>query len=49
MQKNITATIITLNEEKHIREVIENVQKVCDEVIVVDSFKKRLDIEHRCR
>jgi glycosyltransferase involved in cell wall biosynthesis len=38
MQKNITATIITLNEEKHIREVIENVQKVCDEVIVVDSF-----------
>ena len=38
MQKNITATIITLNEEKHIREVIENVQKVCNEVIVVDSF-----------
>ncbi|MDF1881092.1 glycosyltransferase family 2 protein [Sulfurimonas sp. MAG313] len=37
MQKNITATIITLNEEKHIKEVIENVQKVCDEVIVVDS------------
>ena len=38
MQKNISATIITLNEEKHIREVIENVQKVCKEVIVVDSF-----------
>ena len=37
MQK-ITATIITLNEEKHIKEVIENVQMVCDEVIVVDSF-----------
>ncbi len=38
MQKNITATIITLNEQKHIREVIENVQKICNEVIVVDSF-----------
>jgi len=38
MQRNITATIITLNETKHIREVIENVQKVCNEVIVVDSF-----------
>lgn len=38
MQKNITATIITLNEEKHIREVILNVQKICNEVIVVDSF-----------
>ena len=46
MQKNITATIITLNEEKHIREVIENVQQVCDEVIVVDSFSsdKTVDI-----
>lgn len=38
MQKNITATIITLNEEKHIRDVILNVQKICNEVIVVDSF-----------
>jgi glycosyltransferase involved in cell wall biosynthesis len=38
MQKNITATIITLNEKKHIREVILNVQKICNEVIVVDSF-----------
>ncbi len=38
MQKNITATIITLNEEEHIRAVIENVQRVCNEVIVVDSF-----------
>ena len=40
MQRNITATIITLNETKHIREVIENVQKVCNEVIVVDSFSR---------
>ena len=38
MQKNITATIITLNEQKHIQEVIENVQKICNEVVVVDSF-----------
>ena len=45
MQKNITATIITLNEEKHIREVIENVQQVCDEVIVVDSFSTDKTIE----
>lgn len=38
MQKNITATIITLNEKKHIKEVVENVQRICNEVIVVDSF-----------
>ena len=38
MKNNITATIITLNEEKHIEDVIKNVQKVCNEVIVVDSF-----------
>ena len=34
----ITANIITLNEEKNIKAVIENVQKVCDEVLVVDSL-----------
>jgi glycosyltransferase involved in cell wall biosynthesis len=38
MQKNITCTIITLNEKKHIRDVILNVQKICNEVIIVDSF-----------
>lgn len=38
MQKNISATIITLNEKKHIKDVIQNVQKICNEVIVVDSF-----------
>ncbi len=38
MQKAITATIITLNEEKHIRDVILNVQEICDEVVIVDSF-----------
>ena len=45
MQRNITATIITLNEEKHIREVIENVQRVCDEVIIVDSFSSDKTVE----
>jgi len=44
MQK-ITATIITLNEEKHIKDVIENVQSVCDEVIVVDSFSTDKTVE----
>jgi glycosyltransferase involved in cell wall biosynthesis len=34
----ITANIITLNEEKHIAEVIKSVQRVCDEVLVVDSL-----------
>jgi glycosyltransferase involved in cell wall biosynthesis len=45
MQRNITATIITLNEEKHIREVIKNVQSVCDEVIVVDSYSSDKTVE----
>lgn len=40
MQRAITATIITLNEEKHIAEVIKNVQQVCNEVIIVDSFSR---------
>lgn len=34
----ITANIITLNEENNIREVIQSVQNVCDEVLVVDSI-----------
>ena len=33
----ITATIITLNEERNIEDAIKSVQAVCDEVIVVDS------------
>ena len=33
----ITATIITLNEEKNIKDAILSAQRVCDEVIVVDS------------
>lgn len=34
----ITANIITLNEEDNIVDVIKSVQKVCDEVLVVDSL-----------
>jgi len=37
MKKNITANIITLNEEKNIEAVIKSVQKVCNEVLVIDS------------
>jgi glycosyltransferase involved in cell wall biosynthesis len=33
----ITATIITLNEEENIEACIRSAQRVCDEVIVVDS------------
>lgn len=38
MSTPISATIITLNEEKNIRDVIDSVKPVCDEIIVVDSF-----------
>ncbi|MGB5919238.1 glycosyltransferase family 2 protein [Arcobacter sp.] len=34
----ITANIITLNEEKNIEAVIKSVQKVCDEILVIDSL-----------
>jgi glycosyltransferase involved in cell wall biosynthesis len=34
----ITANIITLNEEKNIKAVIDSVRQVCDEIIVVDSL-----------
>jgi len=43
--RKISATIITLNEARHIEEVIKNVQKVCDEVIVVDSFSTDTTVE----
>lgn len=35
---SITGVIITLNEEKNIEACIHSLQRVCDEVIVVDSF-----------
>lgn len=36
----ISATVITLNEEDNIRECILSLQKICDEVIVVDSLSE---------
>ncbi len=38
MKQKITANIITLNEEKNIKECILSVQEVCDEVLVIDSL-----------
>jgi len=35
---NITGIVITLNEEKNIQECILSLQKICNEVIVVDSL-----------
>lgn len=36
--KNITGLIITLNEEKNIKDCIHSLNSVCDEIIVVDSM-----------
>ncbi len=38
MDQKITVTIITLNEEEHIKDCIESAWKVADEIIVVDSL-----------
>jgi glycosyltransferase involved in cell wall biosynthesis len=45
MKRAITATIITLNEEKHIEAVIKSVQKVCDDIVVVDSLSSDKTVE----
>ena len=45
MQKNITGTIITFNEEKHIEAVIHSLKEVCNEVVVVDSFSTDKTVE----
>ena len=36
--KKLSATIITLNEEDKIRQCIESLQEVADEIVVVDSM-----------
>ena len=41
----ITATIITLNEEKNIKDAILSAKQVCDEVIVVDSKSSDRTVE----
>ena len=38
MQVKISGLVITFNEEKKIETCIRSLQKVCDEVVVVDSF-----------
>jgi len=45
MERLISATIITLNEEENIKECIESVMQVCDEVIVVDSKSSDKTVE----
>ena len=41
MNKAISATIITLNEEDTIQTCIQNVAQICDEVVVLDSLKRK--------
>jgi len=45
MQKIITGTIITLNEEKHIKAVIESALEVCSDIVVIDSFSTDKTVE----
>ena len=44
MNKAISATIITLNEEDTIQTCIQNVAQICDEVVVLDSYTIELGI-----
>jgi glycosyltransferase involved in cell wall biosynthesis len=41
----ITGNIITLNESKNIKKCIDSLKKVCDEVIVVDSYSEDNTVE----
>ena len=41
----ISGLVITFNEEKNIGKCIDALLKVCDEVIVVDSFSKDRTVE----
>ena len=34
----ISAVIITLNEERNIRRCLESIHEIVDEIIVIDSF-----------
>ena len=38
MRVKVTGLVITYNEEEKIETCIRSLQKVCDEVVVVDSF-----------
>ena len=41
----ISATVITLNEERHIRQCLESLQGIADEIIVVDSGSQDATLE----
>ena len=41
----ISAVIITFNEEENIASCIESIEDVCDEIIVVDSLSTDKTIE----
>lgn len=45
MQKKISGIITTLNEERNIADAIRSLQRVCDEVIVVDSNSQDRTVE----
>jgi glycosyltransferase involved in cell wall biosynthesis len=42
---NITAVVITFNEAAHIRDCIESLRQVCNEIIVVDSYSRDETVE----
>jgi glycosyltransferase involved in cell wall biosynthesis len=41
----ISATVITLNEQRHIRQCLESLQGIADELIVVDSGSQDATLE----
>ena len=41
---NLSVLIITLNEERHIKSLLENID-FADEIIVIDSFSKDKTVE----
>lgn len=44
-QLGLSGIIITLNEEKNIRDAIDSLFQVCDEVVVVDSCSTDRTVE----
>ncbi len=48
INKKITATVITYNEEKNIARCLKSLQDIADEIVVVDSYSKD-DTEAICR
>ena len=42
---NISGLVITFNEESNIKDCIISLNRVCDEVIIIDSFSKDKTVE----